>query len=53
MNKKTIVYTVETTIQYGDEADWKMKAREVRSIIKQIINQNSNMKINKIDSRVV
>lgn len=53
MGKKTIIYTVETTIEYGDDADWKMKTREIRSIIKRIINQNSTMKIKKIDSKVV
>ena len=53
VNKKTIIYTVETTIEYGDEADWKMKAREVRTTIKKIINQDSRMKIQKIDSKVV
>ena len=53
VNKKTIIYTVETTIEYGDEGDWKMKAREVRSTIKKVINQNKNMKIIKIESKVV
>ena len=53
MNKKTIIYIVETTIEYGDEGDWKMKAREVRSTIKKVINQNKNMKIIKIESKVV
>lgn len=49
---KKIVYTVETIVQYGDEADWKMKVREIRTAIKKIINQNSAMKITKIDSKV-
>ena len=53
VGKKTIVYTVEATIEYGDEGDWRMKAREVRSTIKKVINQNKTMKITKIDSRVV
>lgn len=53
VNKKTIIYTVETTIEYGDEGDWKMKIREVRTTIKKVINQNSTMKIKKIDSKVV
>jgi len=53
MGKRTIIYTVETVVEFGDEADWKMKAREVRTTIKQIINQNSKMKIKKIDSKVV
>ncbi len=50
--KKIIVYTVETEVDYGDELDWKMKVRGIRSEIKRVINQNSTMKIIKIDSKV-
>lgn len=53
VNKKTIIYIIETVIEYGDDADCKMKVREVRTKIKQVINENPKMKIIKIDSKVI
>lgn len=52
MNKKTIIYTVETEVTFNDEGDWKRKVRQIRKDLKTVIGGHDGNRVTKIDSAV-
>jgi len=50
-NRKTIVFTVITSIAYIDENAWQKDVRQIRRILKETIGSCPNMKVLKIDSK--
>ena len=51
MDKRKIVFTIHTTVSFGDEADWKQKVRAVRTAIKEAVSKDPAFKIFLVESK--
>jgi hypothetical protein len=51
MDKRKIVFTIHTTVSFGDEADWKQKVRAIRTLIKEAISKEPEFKIFLVESK--
>ena len=51
VERKTMTYTVITSITYDTEGSWLKNVRTIRKILKETIGKYPDMKVLKIDSK--
>jgi hypothetical protein len=51
MDRKTIIFTVEVSIENGTSVVWQKEVRKVRKILKDQIGSIPSAKVIKIDSK--
>ncbi len=49
--RKTVVFTVVTSVTFTEEIAWQKDVRQIRKILKEEIGKCHNMKVLKIDSK--